>query len=75
MSLKDALDAAHGHEHNEDGSEMTPAQKAAKQAHESGEDHHVATPLWHWIVLGWATFATLLALVLLQSRFRNQSSS
>lgn len=30
ISLKEALDAAHGHEHNEDGSEMTAAQKAAK---------------------------------------------
>ncbi|MFT5109769.1 MAG: cobalt-zinc-cadmium efflux system membrane fusion protein, partial [Pseudoalteromonas tetraodonis] len=32
ISLKDALDAAHGHEHNEDGSELTPAQKAAEDA-------------------------------------------
>ncbi|MFC4995088.1 efflux RND transporter periplasmic adaptor subunit [Rubritalea tangerina] len=32
ISLKEALDAAHGHEHNEDGSEMTPAQKAAREA-------------------------------------------
>jgi multidrug efflux pump subunit AcrA (membrane-fusion protein) len=31
-SLKEALDEAHGHEHNEDGSEMTPAQKASKEA-------------------------------------------
>ncbi|WP_309383685.1 efflux RND transporter periplasmic adaptor subunit [Cerasicoccus frondis] len=31
MSLKEALDAAHGHEHNEDGSELTPEQRAAKQ--------------------------------------------
>jgi|GEM_PF-175148 len=30
MSLKEALDAAHGHEHNEDGSEMTDEQRAAK---------------------------------------------
>ncbi|MDA0345926.1 MAG: efflux RND transporter periplasmic adaptor subunit [Verrucomicrobia bacterium] len=29
ISLKEALDAAHGHEHNEDGSEITPDQKAA----------------------------------------------
>ena len=29
-SLKEALDAAHGHEHNEDGSEMTAAQEAKK---------------------------------------------
>jgi multidrug efflux pump subunit AcrA (membrane-fusion protein) len=28
-SLKEAMDAVHGHEHNEDGSEMTPEQKAA----------------------------------------------
>ncbi|HEX2747020.1 MAG TPA: efflux RND transporter periplasmic adaptor subunit [Verrucomicrobiales bacterium] len=36
ISLKDALDAAHGHEHNEDGSEMTPAQKAAREAAKNG---------------------------------------
>ena len=36
ISLKAALDAAHGHEHNEDGSEMTPEQKAAKGG---GEEH------------------------------------
>ena len=32
ISLKEALDAAHGHEHNEDGSEMTADQKAAQIA-------------------------------------------
>jgi hypothetical protein len=36
VSLKEALDAAHGHEHNEDGSEMTPAQKAAREAAKQG---------------------------------------
>ena len=30
MSLKEALDAAHGHEHNEDGSIMTDEQKSAR---------------------------------------------
>jgi len=39
ISLKDALDAAHGHEHNEDGSEMTPEQRA-QQAAERHDDHH-----------------------------------
>lgn len=34
VSLKEALDAAHGHEHNDDGSEITPEQKAA------GHDDH-----------------------------------
>ena len=32
ISLKEALDAAHGHEHNEDGSEITPKQRARKTA-------------------------------------------
>ena len=32
ISLKEALDAAHGHPHNEDGSEMTPEQRAAAAA-------------------------------------------
>jgi hypothetical protein len=37
-SLKEALDAAHGHPHNEDGTEMTKEQLAA--AGESGGDGH-----------------------------------
>lgn len=38
VSLKEALDAAHGHEHNEDGSEKTADQKAA--AHTEPDGHH-----------------------------------
>ena len=38
ISLKEALDAAHGHEHNEDGSEMTAEDKARKKA-EAAEGH------------------------------------
>lgn len=37
VSLKDALDAAHGHPHNEDGTEMTKEQIAAEK--ENGHDH------------------------------------
>ncbi len=40
VSLKEALDAAHGHEHNEDGSEFTPEQKAAREAEKAGADGH-----------------------------------
>lgn len=36
VSLKEALDAAHGHEHAEDGSELTPAKKAEMAAAKSG---------------------------------------
>lgn len=35
MSLKEALDAAHGHEHNADGSEITPEQQKAQHEKES----------------------------------------
>jgi len=40
VSLKDVMDAAHGHEHNEDGSEPTPEQKAAAAAKADGGDAH-----------------------------------
>lgn len=39
LSLKEALDAAHGHAHNEDGSEMTPEQLAAHKQSDSGHSH------------------------------------
>ena len=37
LSLKEVLDAAHGHEHNEDGSEITEDQKAEAHDHEEAE--------------------------------------
>ena len=36
VSLKEALDAAHGHAHNEDGSEMTQEQQASARGGSSG---------------------------------------
>ena len=38
VSLKEALDAAHGHAHNEDGSEMSAEQKAAAGGGQSHGD-------------------------------------
>ena len=49
VSLKEALDAAHGHEHNEDGSEMTTKQKAASEVgdgHGPGESNKSGAPGW-----------------------------
>jgi cobalt-zinc-cadmium efflux system membrane fusion protein len=40
VSLKEALDAAHGHEHAADGSELTPEKKAEMDAKKSGGDGH-----------------------------------
>lgn len=39
VSLKEALDAAHGHPHNEDGSEMTPEQLAAAGGLDKQHEH------------------------------------
>jgi multidrug efflux pump subunit AcrA (membrane-fusion protein) len=61
VSLKEALDAAHGHEHAADGSELTPEKKAemaaAKKGEEGGHGHDEesgASPLWKYVsgVLG-----------------------
>jgi multidrug efflux pump subunit AcrA (membrane-fusion protein) len=41
LSLKEVLDAAHGHEHNEDGSEITDDQKSDEHDHEEAD----ASPL------------------------------
>ena len=68
VSLKEALDAAHGHEHNEDGSEMTAEQKAAREAekaghaHGAGGDGKLSTPLLIYAgvaTLAWIAFAQL----------------
>ena len=72
ISLKEALDAAHGHEHNEDGSELTEADKAKKAEPEEGHDHEgegahaLSRPL-----MIYAAVLTLLFLILLQ-RLRDQ---
>jgi multidrug efflux pump subunit AcrA (membrane-fusion protein) len=72
ISLKEALDAAHGHEHNEDGSEMTDADKAKKAEPKAVYDndaegaHVLSRPL-----IIYASVVTLLFLVVLQ-RLRDQ---
>ena len=70
ISLKEALDAAHGHEHNEDGSIMTDAQKAERSGGAPGQGEHEehgsglgkSSPL----ILGWAITATVLLILSLQ---------
>lgn len=72
MSLKEALDAAHGHEHNEDGSEKTPEQKTAEgHGHEHGDEGGKAfTPL----TLFFAATSVLLLILLLISGSKSASS-
>lgn len=76
ISLKEALDAAHGHEHNEDGSEMTDedrARKAAEARAASGELPVAEDVGKNWILIGYASLITLLAVVLLQRDLRRKS--
>lgn len=67
ISLKEALDAAHGHEHNEDGSEMTDEQKAGAGDH-SGHDHGGggASVLLTRVLIGYSIGISLLFIVVLQ---------
>jgi len=64
-SLKEALDAAHGHEHNEDGSEMTEAQRAKKAAAEHSHEEHASSPFVTRFFM--ATTALLLVLLIVMS--------
>ena len=68
VSLKEALDAAHGHEHNEDGSEMTAGQKATQgkgDDHYHDHDHEKAVAsLWRERIFMASTAILALALVI-----------
>lgn len=68
LSLKEALDAAHGHEHNADGSEITAGNKPAEAAHA----HHDESPGAHaspfWKIVSGVLFVTLLAVSFFKSR-------
>lgn len=67
VSLKEALDAAHGHEHAEDGSELTPEKKAEMEAAKGGGNstgaQGSASPVWMYVsgVLGLLLLASLVS--------------
>ncbi|YCM45769.1 efflux RND transporter periplasmic adaptor subunit [Verrucomicrobiaceae bacterium 227] len=79
LSLKEVLDAAHGHEHNEDGSELTEDQKAAKAAGGDEHDHDAnAGPVNRFLVAGCLALVALLVLsglrqLSLERRLRSES--
>lgn len=68
ISLKEALDAAHGHEHAEDGSELTPEQGKNLEDDDHRHDHEKDEPgafAGGWL-LYYAVGITLVAMVLAQ---------
>jgi hypothetical protein len=73
ISLKEALDAAHGHEHAEDGSELTPekrAEMAAKKRAAAGlppvDAGAKSNPVWMYISI--VLFMLLLASLFTKKR-------
>ena len=64
VSLKEALDAAHGHEHAADGGELTDAQKAAKgHAGEDGHEHGAGKGMSKVTLFSFAANGLLLVLL------------
>ena len=51
VSLKEALDAAHGHEHNEDGSEMTASDRAQANSAGAGNEGYGSTGVTLFLVV------------------------
>lgn len=72
VSLKEALDAAHGHEHAEDGSELTP-EKAAAGGHDHEDDHAEAKPLWKYVSI--ALFILLLVSLATRGKVNSNNNS
>ena len=70
-SLKEALDAAHGHEHNEDGSEKTAADAGEEDSH--GHEHEDHRPALREVFFMAAT-GILAALLIIVSLRRPQPS-
>jgi cobalt-zinc-cadmium efflux system membrane fusion protein len=65
MSLKEALDAAHGHEHNEDGTPVGPEQETAGEAAHGHDDHDAEAGAPGWLIY-YAGGSTLLVLLFAQ---------
>ncbi|MEZ5387969.1 MAG: efflux RND transporter periplasmic adaptor subunit [Prosthecobacter sp.] len=62
VSLKEALDAAHGHPHKEDGSEMTKEDIAAAELHDHDHEEHEAG--WNMLTTFFAATSGLLLVLL-----------
>lgn len=67
ISLKEALDAAHGHEHNEDGSELSDKPAVVEGEH----DHHGDGALSRSLMI-YSAVLTVLFLIVLQRLFNKR---
>ncbi len=69
VSLKEALDAAHGHPHNEDGTEMSKEQAAA---HEDHHDHDHEATGWTQLTTFFAATSGLLLVLLIVATLKRK---
>lgn len=74
VSLKEALDAAHGHPHNEDGSEMTAEDQAKAGKRGGGDDHHHDHGSSEMTVFFAGTSVMLLVLLILSHVFKRKDA-
>ncbi len=65
VSLREAMDAAHGHPHNEDGTEMTEEQIAAAEKGHHGHDHAEGGTGWNTLTTFFAATSGLLLVLLI----------
>lgn len=78
VSLKEALDAAHGHEHNEDGSEKgsSPSSKGGHDhghEHGEGEDHdHEGGSSWNGLTIFFASSTGVLLVLLILATLKRK---
>lgn len=63
ISLKEALDAAHGHEHAEDGTDLKPEDLAEEENTDHGHAHEGGAPTW---LIYYAGSITILLIVFAQ---------
>lgn len=76
VSLKEALDAAHGHPHGEDGSELTKEQIAAKTGGgEHGHAHGIGNQFNTLTLFFAGLSALLLVLLILSLTFRKRATA
>ncbi len=72
VSLKEALDAAHGHPHNEDGTEMTQEQLAALgSGADAGHGHHHG-PFDAALTKLFAATTVMLLVLLIAAQYKNR---
>ena len=74
VSLKEALDAAHGHPHNEDGTEMSKEQQAAKTGGTADGHHHEHGAFEAPLTKLFAASTALLLVLLILGQFRDRTT-